>query len=144
MTMVTIKIRLPEYLAIWLNEITKEMARTPNEFITEILHRYYDVWKIGRDSASILTKKEKLDLDNIAQRFQEIYRNYTNILIIKYFVDWLKEKGLNVNSVNEAYITEFLEHYKSSRNIRSTSLYGYKWILKRFVKFIKESYGTQV
>jgi metal-responsive CopG/Arc/MetJ family transcriptional regulator len=143
MTMVTIKIKLPEHLATWLNEITKEMARSPDDFITEVLHRYYDVWKIGRDSASILTKKEKLDLDNIAQRFQEIYRNYTNIFIIKYFVDWLKEKGLNVNSVNEAYITEFLEHYKSSRNIRSISLYEYKWILKKFVKFIKESYGTQ-
>jgi Glu-tRNA(Gln) amidotransferase subunit E-like FAD-binding protein len=141
--MVTIKIRLPEHLAIWLNEITKEMARTPDDFITEVLHRYYDVWKIGRDLVFKSAKEEKLDLDNIAQRFREIYRNYRNISIIKYFVDWLKEKGLNVNNVDEAYITEFLEHYKLSKNIRSTSLYGYKWILKRFVKFIKESYGTQ-
>jgi len=45
-----ITIRLPEYLAEWLNSVTKSMGRAPDDFISEILHRYYDVWKLGRDS----------------------------------------------------------------------------------------------
>jgi len=44
-----ITIGLPEHLVDWLNEITREMARTPDDFIAEILHRYYDVWKLGKD-----------------------------------------------------------------------------------------------
>jgi hypothetical protein len=43
-------ITLPEYLAEWLNKIAREMARAPDDFISEILHRYYDIWRVGRDS----------------------------------------------------------------------------------------------
>jgi len=47
---VKIMLRLPDYLVDWLNKITKEMARTPDDFIAEVLHRYYDVWMLGRES----------------------------------------------------------------------------------------------
>jgi predicted DNA-binding protein len=47
---VKITIRLPGYLAEWLNSITKSMGRTPDDFIAEVLHRYFDMWRLGRDS----------------------------------------------------------------------------------------------
>lgn len=47
---VRITIKLPEYLVKWLDAVTKEMGRTPDDFISEILHRYYDIWKLGRES----------------------------------------------------------------------------------------------
>jgi len=43
-------IELPEYLDKWLEEFARDTARSPDDFIAEILHRYYDAWKIGRDS----------------------------------------------------------------------------------------------
>jgi metal-responsive CopG/Arc/MetJ family transcriptional regulator len=48
---VRITIKLPEYLVKWLDAVTKEMGRTPDDFIAEILHRYYDVWKLGREES---------------------------------------------------------------------------------------------
>jgi len=44
-----ITIRLPEYLVEWLDTVTKSMGRTPDDFIAEVLHRYYDIWRLGRD-----------------------------------------------------------------------------------------------
>jgi hypothetical protein len=46
----SLEIKMPLYLREWLYEVTREMGRTPEDFIIEILHRYYDIWKIGRDS----------------------------------------------------------------------------------------------
>jgi hypothetical protein len=50
---VKITLRLPDYLVGWLNVITREMARTPDDFVAEILHRYYDVWSLGRESCQM-------------------------------------------------------------------------------------------
>lgn len=47
-----IEINMPLYLRDWLYEVSREMGRTPRDFIIEILHRYYDIWKIARESAS--------------------------------------------------------------------------------------------
>ena len=43
-------VKLPEYLDEWLEEIVKDIGRSPDDFITEILYRYYDIWMIGRES----------------------------------------------------------------------------------------------
>ena len=45
-----VKITLPEYLVEWLYRVAKDMARSPDDFIAEILHRYYDIWMLGRES----------------------------------------------------------------------------------------------
>jgi hypothetical protein len=47
-----VEINMPLYLREWLYEVAREMGRTPRDFIVEILHRYYDVWKIARESLS--------------------------------------------------------------------------------------------
>jgi hypothetical protein len=49
---VKITLQLPGYLVEWLYRITRDMARTPDDFITEILHRYYDIWILGRESCT--------------------------------------------------------------------------------------------
>jgi hypothetical protein len=48
-----IRIQLPEYLIEWLNKITKDMGRSPDDFVAEVLHRYYDIWKLGRESCQM-------------------------------------------------------------------------------------------
>jgi len=50
-------IKLPEYLDEWLEEFAKDIARSPDDFIAEILHRYYDAWMIGRDSVKRYSDK---------------------------------------------------------------------------------------
>jgi len=47
-----VEIDMPQYLKEWLYEVTREMGKTPRDFIVEILHSYYDIWKIARESAS--------------------------------------------------------------------------------------------
>jgi hypothetical protein len=47
-----LEINMPQYLREWLYEVTREMGKTPRDFIIEILHRYYDIWKIARESSS--------------------------------------------------------------------------------------------
>ncbi len=52
-------VKLPEYLDEWLEEIVKDIGRSPDDFVTEILHRYYDIWMIGRDSVRSSRKQRK-------------------------------------------------------------------------------------
>jgi len=52
-------IKIPEYLDEWLEEIVKDIGRSPDNFIMEILHRYYDIWMIGRDSVRSSRKQKK-------------------------------------------------------------------------------------
>lgn len=51
-----VEITMPLYLRDWLYEVAREMGRTPRDFIIEILHRYYDIWKIARESESKQSK----------------------------------------------------------------------------------------
>ena len=41
---------MPDYLDEWLDEFAKDIARSPDDFITEILYKYYDAWMIGKES----------------------------------------------------------------------------------------------
>ena len=140
---IKLPIELPDYLASWLEDISKEIGMTPSDFITNILHRYYDVWKIGRDSVYLLSKEKIVfNLDELVNEFSKLYVSHKNSLfIIRQFISWLKVKGLDIKSdwfENENLINEFLKDYTSTRNLSKVSLHIYKMILRKFINFVKE------
>ncbi|MEM0011023.1 MAG: phage integrase N-terminal SAM-like domain-containing protein [Candidatus Bathyarchaeia archaeon] len=58
--------------------------------------------------------------------------------ILKRFVAWLSERSA---SVSEASVNEFLEQYKSERNLKASTLSLYKGILQRFVEFLRRKWA---
>lgn len=124
-------IKLPEYLNKWLEEFARDTARSPDDFIAEILHRYYDAWKIGRDSA--------YRLDEIVDEYLKTHVNARSKHVIRYFVQWIKNKGFEVGDINEQLIDKFLSDYLSTRSVRESTRYAYRRTLRRFMAFIKEA-----
>lgn len=124
-------IELPEYLDKWLEEFARDTARSPDDFIAEILHRYYDAWKIGRDSA--------YRLDEIVDKYLKTHVNEHNRHVIRYFAQWIKNKGFEVGDINEQLIDKFLSDYLSTRSVRESTRYAYRRTLRRFMAFIKEA-----
>jgi GH18 family chitinase len=124
-------IELPEYLDKWLEEFARDTARSPDDFIAEILHRYYDAWKIGRDSA--------YRLDEIVDEYLKTHVNERNRHVIRYFAQWIKNKGFEVGDINEQLIDKFLSDYLSTRSVRESTRYAYRRTLRRFMTFIKEA-----
>ena len=124
-------IELPEYLDKWLEEFARDTARSPDDFIAEILHRYYDAWKIGRDSA--------YRLDEIVDEYLKTHVNVHNKHVIRYFAQWIKNKGFEVGDINEQLIDKFLSDYLSTRSVRESTRYAYRRTLRRFMTFIKEA-----
>jgi len=48
---VRVCIEVPVDMAKWLNEFPKHtIHRTPEDFILDVLWRYYDVWRIARST----------------------------------------------------------------------------------------------
>jgi hypothetical protein len=129
---VEVKIRLPKYLVDWLNEFSRELGRAPDDFIGEVLHRYYDAWKIGRESVTTST-----NLESLSKEFIQICKNDRRKNIVESFVEWAKERGLGVGDLDENAVREFLTHYAHLRNIKKSSLYSYKGLLNKFIKFIR-------
>jgi hypothetical protein len=132
MNYIEVKIRLPKYLVDWLNEFSRELGRTPDDFIGEVLHRYYDAWKIGREGVITLT-----NLRSLSMEFLQLHKNDKRKTIVKHFVEWVEERSLGIGDLNENAIKEFLAHYAYSRNIKKSSLYSYKGLLKKFIRFIR-------
>jgi len=66
-------IKLPEYLDEWLEEFAKDIARNPDDFIAEILHRYYDAWMIGRES--VKKHSDKISDKNIDETSRKQKKN---------------------------------------------------------------------
>jgi hypothetical protein len=132
MNNVEVKIRLPKYLADWLNEFSRELGRTPDDFIGEVLHRYYDAWKIGRETVTTVT-----NLRSLSMEFLQMHKNDHRKTIVNHFVKWVEERSLGIDDLNENAIKEFLAHYAYSRNIKKESLYSYKGLLKKFIEFIR-------
>jgi predicted DNA-binding protein len=132
MNNVEVKIRLPKYLADWLNEFSRELGRTPDDFIGEVLHRYYDAWKIGREAVTTVT-----NLRSLSMEFLQMRKNDKRKIIVNHFVKWAEERSLGIDDLNENAIKEFLAHYAYSRNIKKSSLDNYKGLLKKFIEFIK-------
>jgi hypothetical protein len=136
MNNVEIKIRLPKYLVDWLNEFSRELGRAPDDFIGEVLHRYYDAWKIGREAATTPT-----NLESLSKEFIRIYKNDKRKTIVKHFVKWAEERSLGVGDLDENAVKEFLKHYAHLRNIKKSSLYSYRGLLNKFVKFIRSKHS---
>jgi predicted DNA-binding protein len=132
MNNIEVKIRLPKYLVDWLNEFSRELGRTPDDFIGEVLHRYYDAWKIGREAVTTVT-----NLRSLSMEFLQMRKNDNRKTIVKHFVKWAEERSLGIGDLNENAIKEFLAHYAYSRNIKKSSLYSYKGLLKNFIEFIR-------
>ncbi|MFP3301345.1 MAG: hypothetical protein RXN84_02845 [Caldivirga sp.] len=124
-------IELPEYLDKWLEEFARDTARSPDDFIAEILHRYYDAWKIGRDSA--------YRLDEIVDKYLKTHVNARSKHVIRYFAQWIKNKGFEVGDINEQLINKFLSDYLSIRSVRESTRHAYRRTLRRFMAFIKEA-----
>jgi len=39
---------VPKYIYGWIEEYSKEIAMTPGQLITQVFHRYYEVWHIAQ------------------------------------------------------------------------------------------------
>ena len=59
MKLVKVQVQLPQYLAEWLEEFSKEVAMTPSQLLTHILHPYWEVWRIARDRFTTQKPGEK-------------------------------------------------------------------------------------
>jgi len=57
--------------------------------------------------------------------------------IVRSFVSWLLKRGLDLKSVDESLIEQFLEEYTLSRKVKSSTKYIYKKTLRKFLNFVK-------
>jgi len=134
----TIELRLPRYLAEWLEDFANELAMDPNQLIANILHYYYEAYKKGFEKA--LAKKESessvIDPEELAERFIKEKRITVNSFIIRKFASWIKENKINPQELNEETIESFLKEYGRAHNLRKTSYNTYKNILRKFVDFV--------
>jgi hypothetical protein len=132
-------IELPEELVNWLEEFSRQTGMNPDKFIANVLYRYYEVWRAGRESVSMQQRGEaKLDLDDIVNEFTNIYKKWHNVHIVKKFALWLKDKGLEICKVIEDHISEFLQYYKATYKISPATRHTYRRVLKMFLAFARE------
>lgn len=139
-----IRVKLPQYLVEWLQKFSKAIAMTPDQLVANILEYYYEAWKVGYDEGRNLSSSEEethlytLNLDVSLKAFLETLskaQRKGGSAVLKSFIEWLREKSA---PVSEASINEFLEQYKSGRNLKASTLSLYKNILRKFVKFYEE------
>ncbi|MEM2571395.1 MAG: phage integrase N-terminal SAM-like domain-containing protein [Candidatus Nezhaarchaeales archaeon] len=145
-----IRVRLPRHLVEWLQEFSKAIAMTSDQLIANILEYYYEAWKVGYDEGRNLSSSEEethlntLNLDESLKAFlktlSKAQRKSVNA-ILKRFIVWLHERSA---PVSEASISEFLEQYKSGRNLKASTLSLYKNILRKFVKFYEKRVGQDI
>ncbi|MEM1844001.1 MAG: hypothetical protein QXD75_05695, partial [Desulfurococcaceae archaeon] len=134
-----IKVELPPHLAEWLQKYSKTMAMTPGQLLANLLTPYYEAWKVGYDEGrELLRRGEEArlraleeSLNAFLETFSEARRKQGSA-ILKRFVAWLREKNA---SVSEASINEFLEQYRSGRNLKPSTITSYRCILRRFAEF---------
>jgi len=140
-----VRLQLPEYLAKWLEEFSKQVAMTPSQLIANILNYYYETWRIGMESArmgeTIETGLGRVtsDLERKAEQFLSESKYITNAFIVRSFVSWLLKRGLDLKDVNKSLIDQFLEEYSLSRKVKSSTKHAYKNTLWKFLNFVKES-----
>ncbi|MEM4005981.1 MAG: hypothetical protein QXM43_10190 [Desulfurococcaceae archaeon] len=136
-----VRVRLPQHLVEWLQRFSKAIAMTPDQLIANILEYYYEAWKVGYDEGRILLSRKEgahlniLNLEESLKAFletlSEAQRKSSNA-ILKRFIAWICEKNA---PVSEASINEFLEQYKSGRNLKSSTISSYRNILRKFMEF---------
>jgi hypothetical protein len=136
-------IELPEELANWLEEFSRQIGMKPDNFIAGVLYRYYDAWRAGRESVSVQQREEaKLNLDEIVNEFTNIYKKWRHSHIVKSFALWLKDKGLEICKVTEDHISEFLQYYEATHKISPATRYTYRRVLKMFLAFAREKLAS--
>lgn len=137
-----LRLELDDYLVNWLKEFLREIGMSLHDFIGSILYRYYEAWRIGRDSAYRLKEEAELSLESLIDEFLKTYAENKRLVkhkwLIKHFSLWLKENKLGASDVDKGSIEKFLKDYSSQRNVKKTSLYPYKYILEKFASFVKE------
>ncbi|MEM1832254.1 MAG: hypothetical protein QXJ64_08210 [Thermosphaera sp.] len=136
-----VRVRLPQHLVEWLQRFSKAIAMTPDQLIANILEYYYEAWKVGYDEGRFLSSSKEethlttLNLEESLKAFLETFskaQRRSESAILKRFIIWLRERDA---PVSEASINEFLEQYKTGRNLKVSTIHLYKAILRRFVKF---------
>jgi len=157
---VKVTVWLPKYLADWLDEFSREIAMEPGQLLTHILHYYYEAYKKGLSKAEskmqpnieIIVGKEQKDeevqkaggapdLMKIAYRFIEAVKyaaKYKYIVIG--FAKWLESKGITEPSF--VHVEEFLNEYVKDHSPAHRTLEQYKYLLKSFLKYIREERAT--
>ena len=143
MSLREVRLQLPEYLAKWLEEFSKQIAMTPSQLIANILNYYYEAWRIGRDSAYMGETIEtglgrvSFDLERKVEQFLSESKSMVKAFIVRSFASWLLKRGLGLKDVNESLIDQFLEEYTLSRRVKSSTKYIYKKTLRKFLNFVK-------
>ena len=140
-----IRLQLPEHLAKWLEEFSKQVAMTPSQLMANILSYYYEAWRIGRDSAHMGETTETgpgkvgSDLERKAEQFLSGSKGVVDAFIVRSFISWLLSRGLDLKDVNESLIEQFLEEYSLSRKVKSSTKRTYRNTLRKFLNFVKGS-----
>lgn len=136
-----IRIKLPKHLALWLKEFSKAIAMTPDQLLANVLSYYYEAWKIGSEG------RVKLELESSEyteqERLEDLLNEYVttikskNVYILKRFVQWIKSKGYKVKDINDDRINEFLIEHSSEKELKASTKYLYRSIIKKFVRYIQ-------
>lgn len=132
-----IRIRLPRYLALWLQEFSKAIAMTPDQLLANILNYYYEAWRIGVEGRVKIKDFKYKEIKDLLKEYISKEKPRSNAFILEKFASWVEEQGLNVEDINDNHIEEFLEEYASRRNLKRSSIYVYKRLLRQFIKYIK-------
>lgn len=132
MTFAEITLRLPERLATWLYEFSKQIGMTPDQFIATILEYYYDAWLVGRSSV----------MKNVAKVSERDYCVNTDRYLVfaerkkfvREFVDWVCRNNLELD---ENAIEKYIEEYVKEKELERETVYYYKKLLKSFVRRLR-------
>jgi len=146
--LVEVKVKLPRYLAEWLHEFAQEIAMTPGQLLTHILHYYYEAylkgltkgeertcWKL-EELATESSKQKVVDLTILAKKFIEENKSMWNTFIVRGFVSWLQSKNILIPTLE--HVNDFLMEYQKSHSPSKRSLSSYKGVLIKFVKYVEQ------
>lgn len=136
-----IRIKLPRYLARWLQEFSKAIAMTPDQLLANILNYYYEAWKVGFERRMKLELEpfegpKQIDVKALLEEYVNAKRNYINnyVYVLDRFLSWMSEKKLKIEDISEDHIVEFLNEYSGGK-LKPKTISSYKYVIKDFVKF---------
>jgi len=153
----TVKVRLPKYLAEWIQVYASEMGMDIGQLLTQILHHYYVAYIKGvekgqegaqtvrtveavvsgttiDESRSVQTQKSQ-DITALAEKFTEELKDRK--WLVREFVKWLQSRNIAIPS--EVHVNEFIDEYLKTHNITKTTLKRHRSILRKFVRFVQQA-----
>ncbi|MEL9909413.1 MULTISPECIES: hypothetical protein [Thermoprotei] len=140
-----IRVKLPKHLAIWLQEFSKAIAMTPDQLLANILNYYYEAWRIGAEGRVELglespeyAKQEKIEA--LLEEYTTTKRLRKNKHVLKKFMHWIESKGYRIENISDDHINEFLKEYSSERKLKTSTIYLYKGVVKRFVEYVRSKH----